>query len=49
MRPVHAHRMAGTLQEDPNPPIAIARVLTRQLAHRRDRRRIPDRHPRLIA
>src|ERR1017187_1194322 len=23
MRPVRAHRMAGPLQEDPNPPIAI--------------------------
>src|SRR5216684_8992134 len=47
MRAIRTHHMARAREEDPNPPIAVARVLTRQLAHRRDRGRIPGRQPRL--
>jgi hypothetical protein len=40
MGPIGAHPMAGSLQEDPNPAIAVPRILPRKLAHRCEGRRI---------
>jgi len=40
MGPVGAHHLSTTPQEDPDASISVTRVLRRQLAHRRQNRRI---------
>jgi len=48
VRPVGAHHMALPLQEDPNPPIPVARILRGQPPHRLKRRRVADHQLRPI-
>ncbi len=47
--PIYAHRLALTTQEDPDPPVAVARILRRQSAHRAEHRRVLLRLPKAIA